>query len=68
MKSWSEVLAKRIKAAGHQILSCMWVYTYKLDKNHHLLKCKARLVVQGDQQQNITLEDTYAATLASRSF
>jgi hypothetical protein len=46
----------------------MWVYTYKLDKSHHLLKCKARLVVQGNQQHNITSEDTYAATLASRSF
>jgi hypothetical protein len=68
MKSWSEVPAKRIKAAGHQILSCMWVYTYKLDKRHHLLKCKARLVVRGDQQRDVTSEDTYAATLASRSF
>jgi hypothetical protein len=68
MKSWLEVPAKKIKAAGHQILSCMWVYTYKLDKKHHLLKCKARLVVRGDQQRNVTSEDTYAATLASRSF
>jgi hypothetical protein len=46
----------------------MWVYTYKLNKNHHLLKCKAQLVVRGDQQQSITSQDTYAATLASRSF
>jgi hypothetical protein len=66
MKSWLEVPAKKIKAAGHQILSCMWVYTYKLDKKHHLLKCKARLVVRGDQQRNVTSEDTYAATLASK--
>ena len=42
MDSWSEVPAKRTKAVGHQILNCIWVYTYKLDKNHHLLKCKAR--------------------------
>jgi hypothetical protein len=46
----------------------MWVYTYKLDKDHRLIKCKARLVVQGDQQRNITSQDTYAATLASQSF
>ena len=68
MKSWSEVPIKHVKATGHQILNCMWVYTYKLDRNHHLLKCKARLVVRGDQQRNISSEDTYAATLASRSF
>jgi hypothetical protein len=68
MKSWSEVPLKKIKLTGQQILDCMWVYTYKLNKNHHLLKCKARLVVRGDQQRNITSQDTYAATLASRSF
>jgi hypothetical protein len=68
MKSWSEIPSKKIKLAGQQILDCMWVYTYKLDKHHRLLKCKARLVVRGDQQRNITSQDTYAATLASRSF
>lgn len=68
MRSWTEVPAKKIRATGQQILDCMWVYTYKLDKNHHLLKCKARLVVQGDQQQDSTSQDIYAATLASRSF
>lgn len=46
----------------------MWVHTYKLDKHHRLLKCKARLVVRGDQQRNIPSQDTYAATLANRSF
>jgi hypothetical protein len=46
----------------------MWVYTYKLDKNNCLIKCKAQLVVRGDQQRNITMQDTYAATLASQSF
>jgi hypothetical protein len=68
MQSWSEVPASPIRRAGHQILDCMWVYTYKLDKHHRLLKCKARLVVRGDQQRNITSQDTYAATLAGRSF
>lgn len=68
MKSWSEVPIKKVKSTGQQILNCMWVYTYKLDKHHRLLKCKARLVVRGDQQRNITSQDTYAATLASRSF
>ena len=68
MNSWSEVPQRPIKQAGHQILDCMWVYTYKLNKHHQFLKCKARLVVRGDQQKDITMQDTYAATLASRSF
>jgi hypothetical protein len=68
MKSWTEVPLKPTKAEGRQILDCMWVYTYKLNKHHQFLKCKARLVVRGDQQRNITERDTYAATLASRSF
>ncbi|KAI1683403.1 hypothetical protein KJE20_05908, partial [Pyrenophora tritici-repentis] len=59
MKSWTEVQASPVKRAGHQILDCMWVYTYKLDKHHRLIKCKARLVVRGDQQRNITSQDTY---------
>ena len=46
----------------------MWVYTYKLNKHHQFIKCKARLVVRGDQQRHISSQDTYAATLASRSF
>jgi hypothetical protein len=31
---WTKVPASLIKRAGHQILDCMWVYTYKLDKHH----------------------------------
>lgn len=46
----------------------MWVYTYKFNQDNQFLKCKARLVVRGDQQRNITSQDTYAATLAGRSF
>lgn len=48
MKSWSEIPLKNIRLTGQQILDCMWVYTYKLDKHHCLVKCKARLVVRGD--------------------
>jgi hypothetical protein len=68
MKSWIEIQQRPIKQAGHQILDCMWVYTYKLNKHNQFLQCKARLVVRGDQQRNITMQDTYAATLASHSF
>jgi hypothetical protein len=52
---------------GQQVLDCMWVYVYKLDKHGYLLKCKARLVIRGDQEAKDG-EDNYAATLAGRSF
>jgi hypothetical protein len=68
MKSWSEVPVAPVRSRGYQILDCMWVYTYKLHKHHRFQKCKARLVVRGDQQRHLTTQDTYAATLAGRSF
>src|SRR5436305_13285615 len=46
----------------------MWVYIYKFDKHGRFQKCKAQLVVRGDQQKGLRTEDTYAATLAARSF
>lgn len=46
----------------------MWVYTYKSDKHGRFQKCKARLVVRGDQQAKSIHEETYASTLAGRSF
>ncbi|GAB1319504.1 putative retrotransposon HobS hobase [Madurella fahalii] len=65
-QSWTEV--DKEKSAGHQLLGCMWVYVYKFDKHGWFIKCKARLVVRGDQQAKTVLEDTYASTLAGRSF
>jgi hypothetical protein len=67
-KSWSETPMQEARLTNSQVLDSMWVYTYKLDKEHHFIKCKARLVVRGDQQRNVTTQETYAATLASRSF
>jgi hypothetical protein len=46
----------------------MWTYLYKFDKHGRFKKCKARLVVRGDQQAKSRTEETYAATLAGRSF
>jgi hypothetical protein len=66
MRSWREV--QREEAAGKELLDCMWVYVYKFDKHGWFTKCKARLVVRGDQQAKSTHEDTYASTLAGRSF
>ena len=45
----------------------MWVYTYKFNPDGKFKKCKARLVARGDQQKT-TKQETYAATLAARSF
>jgi hypothetical protein len=64
--SWSQI--EKIETKGAQILDCMWVYVYKFDKHGRLIKCKARLVVRGDQQKRIGSQNTYAATLAARSF
>ena len=65
MKTFQEV--PKARAKGQQILDCMWVFTYKLDKHHFLQKCKARLVVCGNQQAPGCLP-TRATTLASTSF
>jgi Reverse transcriptase (RNA-dependent DNA polymerase) len=45
----------------------MWVYVYKFDKHGRLSKCKAQLVIRGDQQLK-SGQNTYASTLAGRSF
>jgi hypothetical protein len=67
MCSWIEVPRQSQQAQGQQILDCKWVYTYKLHKDGSFKKCKARIVVRGDQQRP-TEQETYAATLAARSF
>ena len=64
MSSWKEI--PRASAGDAQVLNCMWVYVYKYDKHGYLQKCKARLVVRGDQEAK-NEEETYAATLAGRS-
>ncbi|KJZ68911.1 hypothetical protein HIM_11697 [Hirsutella minnesotensis 3608] len=48
-------------------LPLTWVFKYKFDKHGFLTKFKARLCVRGDLQQ-LGDNDTYAATLAGRSF
>ena len=45
----------------------MWVFIYKTDKHGFLQKCKARLVVCGNQQAIGDLP-TRATTLASMTF
>lgn len=65
MNTFEEV--NRGEAKGHQVLGCMWVFTYKTDSQGYLIKCKARLVVCGNQQEAGELP-TRATTLASSAF
>ena len=50
------------------VLPVKWVWTDKFDENNVHIRCKARICVRGDKQAKNTLESTYVATLASRSF
>ncbi len=60
-KSWEWVSNANPK--GHQVLEGHWVFKYKTDKHDRLQKCKARLVVFGNQQKRHDLP-TRATTLA----
>lgn len=68
MKSWQKRRRVHLRRAQKQILDCMWVYVCKCDTQSRLKRVKARLVVRGDQQKKSLLEETYASTLAARSF
>ncbi len=61
LKSWKSVNSANAK--NPQILGCQWVFKYKTDKYGQLQKCKARLVVCGNQQKRQDLP-TRATTLA----
>jgi len=62
--SWKTVEFKEAKE--HKVLGCHWVFTYNPDKHRRILKCKARIVVRGDQQTECDLP-TRATTLAFTS-
>ena len=47
-------------------MECQWVFNYKTNKNGNLQICKARLVICGNQQQNLDLP-TRAITLVITS-
>lgn len=64
--SWEVVPYQEGREHGERILGCQWVFTYKCDKHGNILKCKARLVVRGDQQEKTDLP-TRATTLATTS-
>ena len=53
-------------ASQRKPLPLLWVFTYKFDIDGYLTKFKARIYVRGDLQYGY--QDTYAATLAYRTF
>ncbi len=63
-KPWESVSSANAKS--HQVLRCQWVFKYKTDKNGRLQKCKARLVLFGNQRKRHNLL-TRAITLAITS-
>ncbi|RMZ78499.1 hypothetical protein DV736_g6692, partial [Chaetothyriales sp. CBS 134916] len=65
IETFQEVNKKH--AAGQKVLSSIWVFKYKTDKHGFLQKCKACLVICGNQQAYGELP-TQATTLASTSF
>lgn len=64
MGSWTEVDNQAIE---DQILDYICVYTYKVNSDETFKNCKAQLIIRGNQQK-LTAQKTYAATLAARSF
>ena len=49
-------------------LPLKWVFTYKVDVNGFLTRCRSCIVVRGDLQEESTILSIYVATLAARSF
>jgi hypothetical protein len=68
MGLWFQISKNNPRAKHQQIIGCMWVYVYKTDKHGRFVKIKARLMIRDNQQQIDQNEETYAATLAGRSF
>lgn len=66
---WARGAFQRIPKdeATSRPLPLTWVFTYKTDKHGFLTKFKARLCVRGDLQP-YNDKETYAATLAGRTF
>jgi hypothetical protein len=55
------------KTPDIKVILLTWVFTYKLDTDGYLTKFKARTCVRGDLQP-LSNKETYAATLAARTF
>jgi hypothetical protein len=56
----------KAQASGKQVILLMWIFKYKFNEHGYLVKFKAQLVARGDLQA--APQETYAATLAARTF
>lgn len=65
--TWEIINKSEIQSKSNRPLPLKWVFTYKFDTNGYLTKFKARICVRGDLQP-IYRDDTYAATLAAKTF
>src|SRR4051812_16423490 len=66
VKTYRTIAWKDFNAQDNEVLPLIWTFKYKPDDEGYLRKYKARVCVRGDLQA--TVEDTYAATLATRVF
>jgi hypothetical protein len=57
-----------ITQATTGLIPLKWHFQYRTDADGYLIRCRSRIVVRGDLQEDETITSTYAATLAARSF
>ena len=65
-RTW-HLVKRDVVDEDNRVLPLKWVFLYKFDEDGNLTRCKARIVVRGDLQED-TLANTHAATLAAKSF
>jgi hypothetical protein len=62
---WRVIL---IIEASSALIPLKWAFGYKIGSDGFVIRCRSRVVVRGDLQEEQTITSTYAATLAARSF
>jgi hypothetical protein len=50
------------------LIPLMWVFIYKVDLDGFLARCRSRIIVRGDLQEEDSIISTYISTLIARTF
>jgi hypothetical protein len=50
------------------LIPLMWVFTYKVDLDSFFARCRSRIIVWGDLQEEDSIISTYISTLIARTF